>query len=166
LARLEISPHRHNISAMPCLSIDSPLGRLTLCQEDGRLTAINWRGKHAAADETPLLGEAKRQLDAYFRGELRAFDLPLAPAGPALEQQIWRLMSAIPYGETRSYGEFARALGATPQDIGRACGRNPLPIVIPCHRVMAADGRLGGYSGGRGAETKLKLLTHEGALLV
>ncbi|HKW52539.1 MAG TPA: methylated-DNA--[protein]-cysteine S-methyltransferase [Stellaceae bacterium] len=151
---------------MPRLSIDSPLGRLTLCEEDGRLTAINWRGKHLAVDETPLLLEAKRQLDAYFRGELRAFDLPLAPAGPSFEQQVWKLMSEIPYGETRSYGEFARALAAEARDIGQACGRNPLPIVIPCHRVMAAEGRLGGYSGGRGAETKLKLLTLEGALLV
>ncbi|HEX6843175.1 MAG TPA: methylated-DNA--[protein]-cysteine S-methyltransferase, partial [Stellaceae bacterium] len=88
------------------------------------------------------------------------------PAGPALEQQVWRLMSAIPYGQTRTYGELARALAATAQDIGQACGRNPLPIVIPCHRMMAADGRLGGYSGGRGVETKLKLLTLEGALLV
>jgi len=151
---------------MPRLSIDSPLGRLTLREGDGRLTAIDWRGKHVATEETPLLLEAKRQLDAYFRGELRSFELPLSPAGSPLEQQVWRLMSAIPYGETRSYGELARALGAEARDIGRACGRNPLPIVIPCHRVMAAEGRLGGYSGGRGVETKLKLLTLEGALLV
>ena len=164
--RLEISSDRHDIRLMPRLSIESPLGRLTLREEDGRLTAIDWRGKHAAGDETPLLLEAKRQLAAYFRGERRAFDLPLSPAGPALEQQVWRLMSAIPYGETRSYGELARALGATAQDIGQACGGNPLPIVIPCHRVMAAEGRVGGYSGGRGVETKLKLLTLEGALLV
>jgi methylated-DNA-[protein]-cysteine S-methyltransferase len=165
-ARLETSPQRHDISAMPRLSVDSPLGRLTLREEDGRLTAIDWRGKHAASDETPLLLEAKRQLDAYFAGELRAFDLPLSPVGPSLEQQVWRLMAAIPYGQTRTYGELARALAATAQDIGQACGRNPLPIIIPCHRVMAADGRLGGYSGGRGVETKLKLLTLEGALLV
>jgi methylated-DNA-[protein]-cysteine S-methyltransferase len=151
---------------MPRLSIDSPLGRLTLREEDGRLTAIDWRGKHTATDETPLLLQAKRQLAAYFAGERRTFDLPLAPAGPSLEQQVWRLMSAIHYGETRSYGELARALGAEARDIGQACGRNPLPIVIPCHRVMAAEGRIGGYSGGRGAETKLKLLTLEGALLV
>ena len=151
---------------MPRLSVDSPLGRLTLREADGRLTEINWRGKHTASDETPLLLEAKRQLAAYFAGERRAFDLPVSPAGPPLEQRVWRLMSAIPYGETRSYGELARALSATAQDIGQACGRNPLPIVIPCHRVMAAEGRLGGYSGGRGVETKLKLLTLEGALLV
>jgi methylated-DNA-[protein]-cysteine S-methyltransferase len=151
---------------MPRLSIDSPLGRLTLREEEGRLTAIDWRGKHAASDETPLLLEAKRQLAAYFAGDLRAFDLPLAPAGPAFEQQVWKLMSEIPYGETRSYGDLARALAAPARDIGEACGRNPLPIVIPCHRVMAAEGRLGGYSGGRGTATKLKLLTFEGALLV
>jgi methylated-DNA-[protein]-cysteine S-methyltransferase len=151
---------------MPRLAVDTPLGRLTLCEEDGQLTALEWRGKRDAHDETPLLLEARRQLAAYFDGQRRVFDLPLAPAGSPLELQVWRLMSEIPYGQTRNYGALGRALSVPARDIGEACGTNPLPIFIPCHRVMAADGRLGGYSGGQGSETKRHLLVHEGALLV
>jgi methylated-DNA-[protein]-cysteine S-methyltransferase len=151
---------------MPRLSIDSPLGRLCLVEEDGRLTAVEWRGDVVRGQETPLLLEAKAQLDAYFAGRRTAFDLPLAPRGSPFELSVWRLMSAIPYGETRSYGELAAALAATARDVGQACGSNPLPIFIPCHRVLAAGGALGGYSGGKGAETKRQLLVLEGALLI
>jgi methylated-DNA-[protein]-cysteine S-methyltransferase len=148
------------------LGVDTPLGRLILREEDDRLIALDWRGKSDASDETPLLLEARRQLTDYFAGQRRVFDLPLAPAGSPFEMRVWQLMSEIPYGETRNYGALARDLDAQARDVGEACGTNRLPIFIPCHRVMAADGRLGGYSGGRGAETKLKLLTLEGALLV
>jgi len=151
---------------MPRLAFDSPLGRLTLFEEDGRLAALDWYGKRSAGEPTPLLLEARRQLAAYFDGRRQAFDLPLAPAGSPFERRVWQLMSDIPYGETRTYGELARDLAAAPRAVGQACGRNPLPILIPCHRVLAADGRLGGYSGGNGAETKRRLLTLEGALLV
>jgi methylated-DNA-[protein]-cysteine S-methyltransferase len=151
---------------MPQLNIDSPLGRLCLVEEDGRLTAIHWRGDAARGQETPLLIEARAQLAAYFAGRRTAFDLPLAPRGSPFELGVWRLMSAIPYGETRSYGELAAALAATARDVGQACGSNPLPIFIPCHRVLAAGGALGGYSGGKGTETKRQLLVLEGALLI
>jgi methylated-DNA-[protein]-cysteine S-methyltransferase len=151
---------------MPRLAVDSPLGRLTFFEEDGRLTALDWYGKRSAGEPTPLLLEARRQLAAYFAGRRRDFDLPLAPAGSPFELRVWQLMSDIPYGETRTYGELARDLAAAPRAVGQACGRNPLPILIPCHRVLAADGRLGGYSGGQGAETKRRLLMLEGALLV
>jgi methylated-DNA-[protein]-cysteine S-methyltransferase len=151
---------------MPRLSLETPLGWMTLVEEDGRLTALAWSGKRAAGEPTPLLLEAKGQLLQYFAGDRREFALPLEPAGVPFEQRVWALMREIPYGQTRSYGELARALAAMPQDIGLACGRNPLPILIPCHRVLAAEGRLGGYSGGKGTETKRHLLVHEGALLV
>jgi len=151
---------------MPRLAIDSPLGRLTLFEEDGRLTALDWYGKRAAGEPTPLLLEARRQLASYFAGRRHIFELPLAPVGSPFERRVWQLMSDIPYGETRTYGELARDLAAAPRAVGQACGRNPLPILIPCHRVLAADGRLGGYSGGGGAETKRRLLLLEGALLV
>jgi methylated-DNA-[protein]-cysteine S-methyltransferase len=151
---------------MPRFSIDSPLGRLCLVEEDGRLTAVEWRGDVTRGHATPLLLEAKAQLDAYFAGRRTAFDLPLAPQGSPFELGVWRLMSAIPYGETRSYGELAAALAATARDVGQACGSNPLPIFIPCHRVLAAGGALGGYSGGKGTETKRQLLVLEGALLI
>ncbi|HEX7966872.1 MAG TPA: methylated-DNA--[protein]-cysteine S-methyltransferase [Stellaceae bacterium] len=151
---------------MPRLALDSPLGRLTLFEEDGRLTALDFGGKRPPGEPTKLLLEAKRQLAAYFDGRRKEFDLPLAPAGSPFELRVWQLMSDIPYGDTRTYGDLARTLAAAPRAVGQACGRNPLPILIPCHRVLAADGRLGGYSGGKGAETKRRLLMLEGALLV
>jgi methylated-DNA-[protein]-cysteine S-methyltransferase len=151
---------------MPRLTLESPLGRLTLFEEDGRLVALDWGGKRAAGEPTSMLREAKRQLAAYFEGRRRAFDLPLAPWGSPFELRVWQLMTDIPYGETRSYGDLARELAAAPRAVGQACGRNPLPILIPCHRVLAAEGRLGGYSGGKGTETKRRLLMLEGALLV
>ncbi len=150
---------------MPRLAIESPLGRLSLFEEEGRLTALDFGGKRSTGEPTPLLREAKRQLVAYFAGRLRDFDLPLAPEGSAFERRVWQLMSEIPYGETRRYGDLADALAVAPRAVGQACGRNPLPILIPCHRVLAAHG-LGGYSGGRGIDTKRRLLVLEGALLV
>ena len=151
---------------MPRLPLETPLGWMTLTEEDGRLTALAWSGKRASGESTSLLLEAKRQLLQYFAGQRREFDLPLEPAGSPFERRAWALMLEIRYGATRSYGDLARDLGAMPQDIGQACGRNPLPVLIPCHRVLAAEGRLGGYSGGKGAETKRRLLVLEGSLLV
>jgi methylated-DNA-[protein]-cysteine S-methyltransferase len=151
---------------MPRLSLQSPFGRLSLFEENGAIVALDWGGKRSTGAATPLLLQAKRQLDAYFAGKRHDFDLPLAPEGSTFERRVWRLMEAIPYGETRSYGELASALDAAPRAIGQACGRNPIPILIPCHRVLAADGALGGYSGGKGVDTKRRLLVLEGALLV
>lgn len=149
---------------MPRLSLESPLGRLTIFAEDDALTALDWGGK-SSGEVTRILIDAKRQLGNYFAGKRKVFTLPLAPCGSPLELRVWQLMQDIPYGETRSYGDLAAELGAAPRAIGQACGRNPLPIFIPCHRVVAAQG-LGGYSGSGGAETKRKLLMLEGALLV
>lgn len=151
---------------MPRLSLESPVGRLSLFEEDGRLAALDWGGKRSSGEPTRLLLRAKRQLEAYFAGTLTAFDLPLAPRGSPFELRVWQLMEEIPYGETRSYGDLATALAAAPRAVGQACGRNPLPILIPCHRVLAAGGALGGYSGGKGVDTKRRLLIREGALLV
>jgi methylated-DNA-[protein]-cysteine S-methyltransferase len=151
---------------VPRLSLESPLGRLTLFEEAGVLAALDWGAKRVSGEPTALLLRAKRQLDAYFAGRLTRFDLPLAPRGSAFERDVWRLMTEIPFGETRSYGDLATALAAAPRAVGQACGRNPLPIFIPCHRVLAAGGALGGYSGGNGVETKRRLLILEGSLLV
>jgi methylated-DNA-[protein]-cysteine S-methyltransferase len=149
---------------MPRLSVASPIGPLTIVTENGALVALEWRDRQAH-DESALLRDAERQLAEYFAGTLKTFDLPLAPKGEPIEQQVWKLMATIPYGETRRYGELAKRLGAEAQAIGEACGRNPLPIFIPCHRVVAHNG-LGGYSGGKGIETKRRLLVLEGALLL
>ncbi len=152
---------------MPEITIleTSPVGPLSVEEQDGAIVALRWK-KARHESPTSLLEEAARQVRAYFARERRDFDLPLRPEGSAFEQQVWAAMQRIPYGETRSYGEIARDTGGMPQEVGSACGSNPLPIIIPCHRVLAGGGKLGGYSGKGGLETKTKLLVHEGRLLV
>ncbi len=145
---------------MPVRSVETPLGWVSLTEDNGAITALTW--DRAGADETPLLVEATRQLSAYFRHDLKAFDLPLRPRGGSFQQAVNTAMQAIPYGETREYGEIARELGSMPQPVGNACGGNSIAIIIPCHRVVAADG-LGGFSAPGGIETKIALLRHEGA---
>jgi methylated-DNA-[protein]-cysteine S-methyltransferase len=146
---------------MSRLVVESPFGPLTLSAEAGALTALSW-GDHGSAAPGPELAEAAAQLEAYFAGRRTAFDLPLALRGSAMQQAVLRALQAIPYGETRRYGDLAADLGLPAQAVGQACGANPLPILIPCHRVLAANG-LGGYSGAGGIETKVALLRREGA---
>ena len=145
---------------MPALSLPSPFGPLTLVANDTAITALHWYG--GATDETPLLREAAAQLLAYFDHQLSRFELPLAPEGGALAQAVWAQMLAIPFGETREYGQIAKAIGAAAQPVGQACGANPIPVIIPCHRIVGAAG-LGGFSAPGGVETKVGLLKHEGA---
>jgi methylated-DNA-[protein]-cysteine S-methyltransferase len=147
------------------LSLETQFGRLTISEDGGNIVALDWGGRAIGKPSSALL-EAKKQLLEYFSGKRRRFDLPLVPAGSPAEQRVWQLMSAIPYGETRSYGDLGKDSGLAPRVVGRACGRNPLPIFIPCHRVVASDGKLGGFSGGEGAETKRRLLQLEHALLL
>jgi methylated-DNA-[protein]-cysteine S-methyltransferase len=147
---------------MNSLSIASTVGHLVLDEEDGAVVAIRW-AKGGNGNGSPLLAEAASQLDAYFAGKLSQFDLPLRPAGSDFEQRVWQAMQAIPYGKTRSYGEIAGDIHSAPRAVGRACGKNPIPIIIPCHRVLAKTG-LGGYSGSGGLKTKQALLALEGAL--
>ena len=137
----------------------SPIGELRIVERDGSICAIEFEpfGPRAGQplgdrdDARPVLVEAVRQLTAYFAGELRDFDLPLAPAGSEFQHSVWRELRGIGYGETTSYGEIARRLGRTnaaSRAVGLANGRNPIPIVIPCHRVIGASGTLTGYAGG------------------
>lgn len=150
---------------MSYLSFSSPLGILTVFAEGEALVSIDWgRAPETGAAQTPLLAEARAQLEAYFDGRLQVFDLPLAPAGTAFQKKVWKALQAIPYGLTLTYGELARKVKSAPRPVGGACGRNPIPIVIPCHRVLGADGALTGYSGGEGPATKEALLRLEGAL--
>jgi methylated-DNA-[protein]-cysteine S-methyltransferase len=146
---------------MPSLSIPSPIGQLTIEEAGDMIVAIRWG--NGGGNGSPLLAEAARQLAAFFDGRLKDFDLPLSPAGTAFENRVWQAMQMIPYGETRTYGDLAHATDSGPRAVGRACGRNPIPIVIPCHRVLARGG-LGGYSGDGGLVTKQRLLALEGAL--
>lgn len=141
-------------------AVNTPLGWLTVIAADGAITALDWR--RGRADRNPLLDRAADQLAAYFAGTLRDFDLPLRPAGGELQQKVCAAMCAIPYGETREYGQIARGLGMAAQPVGQACGANSIPVIIPCHRVVGASG-LGGFSAPGGVETKVALLRHEGA---
>ena len=147
---------------MAHIRLNSPLGPLTVFEETGAVVALEW-GRAAAGPETPLLIEARKQLDAYFDGRLTRFDLPLRPAGTAFQKSVWTLMAEIPFGAVRTYGDLAVDLGSGPRAVGGACGRNPIPIVIPCHRVVGGGG-LGGYTGLGGIDTKGALLRLEGAV--
>jgi methylated-DNA-[protein]-cysteine S-methyltransferase len=150
---------------MQRLSFASPFGRLTIAEDKARIVALTWGGR-AKGRPSPALLDAKRQLLEYFAGRRHDFDLPLALDGTPTELRVWQIMAEIPYGETRSYGDLGRALGLSPRAVGHACGTNRLPIIVPCHRVVGSDGRLGGYSGGEGPETKRRLLQLEHALLL
>lgn len=143
-----------------CLT--TPLGPLTLEAQDGALTGLSWGGTVSGDAPIPLLARAAQQLTAYFDGTLFDFDLPLQVTGSPLQRAVCDQMRAIPFGRTRTYGEIAKAIGAPAQAIGQACGGNPLPVLIPCHRVLSARG-LGGFSAPGGVETKVALLRHEGA---
>jgi methylated-DNA-[protein]-cysteine S-methyltransferase len=146
-------------------SVRTPLGRLDLSEQGDAIVGLSWRRSGAGepgGDDSLLLAEAERQVLAYFENRLQTFDLPLHPAGDALQLAVGEAMRAIPFGRTREYGEIARQIGAIPKDVGAACGRNAIPILIPCHRVVGATG-LGGFSAPGGVETKIALLRHEGA---
>ena len=137
--------------------MESPVGELLIAADENALTMIGFReGRHPGKVVEgwrrggPLVAEARRQLGEYFRGRRRRFDLPLAPSGTPFQLRAWRALRDIPYGATRSYGEQARAM-AQPRAVravGAANGRNPIAIVVPCHRVIGGDGRLTGYGGG------------------
>ncbi|WP_309647886.1 methylated-DNA--[protein]-cysteine S-methyltransferase [Nocardioides sp.] len=150
--------------------IDSPIGELRLVENGGAITAIEFspfgdpdgRVRGRREDDHPLLAEARRQLTAYFARELLEFDLPLAPGGSVFQTQVWEQLQRIDYGETATYGEIAVRLGRTnaaSRAVGLANGSNPIPIVIPCHRVIGANGTLTGYAGG--VERKQVLLELE-----
>ena len=158
-------------------TVPSPVGELLLVGEESRdgvaLTSVSMPGQRNAPQPggdwrfaPEAFGEATRQLEAYFVGELTIFDLELAPRGTAFQQRVWKALDSIRYGTAITYGELAHSLGI-PRDriqaLGVAIGANPLLIIRPCHRVIGADGTMRGYAGG--AERKQQLLVHEGALL-
>lgn len=155
-----ITATRQEVTRTMWTVVGSPVDDLRLVATDEALLAIEFspfrglvdgRPIGERDDRHPVLRETARQLAAYFSRELRAFDLPLAPHGSAFQQRVWEQLRLIPYGETASYGAIARRLGMTnaaSRAVGLANGRNPIPIVVPCHRVIGADGTLTGYAGG------------------
>lgn len=139
--------------------VDSPVGQLRLVEHHGAITAIDFhpfayadgRPRGDRDDDHPVLRECARQLAEYFAGERTEFDLPLAPVGTEFQQRVWKELLTIGHGRTATYGEIAGRLGLTghgARAVGLANGRNPIPIVIPCHRVVGANGSLTGYAGG------------------
>ena len=141
--------------------IDSPFGGLGFDTLDGAVTALHW-GQAGTLAPCALADQVAKEIAAYFAGELLAFTIPLAPRGSDFQQRFYASLCAIPYGETRTYGDLAAELDVSAQAIGQACGANPIAILIPCHRVLAANS-LGGFSGFGGVEAKVALLRLEGA---
>ncbi len=154
------------------ITIDSPLGTLRLLERDDELAGVYLPEQEpppgiaqptevAVQTMTPLLARVAAQLAEYFAGERREFDLPVAPRGSGFQERVWRALVEIPFAETRSYGELARAIGrpAASRAVGSANSKNPISIIVPCHRVIGASGELTGYAGGMAA--KRWLLDHE-----
>lgn len=149
-----------------CTRLDTAIGELLLFSDGEALTELHLPGRHgstagAVEDNDGALDDAVTQLREYFAGERREFDLRLAPSGGEFDHAVWDELARIPYGSTASYGEIARAIGRpdSPRAVGASNGRNPLSIIVPCHRVIGSDGRLVGYGGG--LEAKRALLTLE-----
>jgi methylated-DNA-[protein]-cysteine S-methyltransferase len=165
--------------AVETLTFRSPIGLLAIRACGGALVALDWieedwieedrrddDGRDAShrrrtQADAPLLRRTRAALAAYFNGRAGDFDLPCAPAGTPFQRRVWAELRRIPFGATVTYGALARRVGSSPRAVGNACGANPLPIVIPCHRVLGAGGALGGYSGFGGTATKAWLLAHE-----
>lgn len=156
-------------------TMESPAGDLRVVCDGTAVTAVHFAPFEQAKisvllgerdDTHPVLVEAVRQLRAYFAGHLVEFDLPLAPVGTAYQQRVWEQLSAIPYGTTATYGEIARRLGQTPaasRAVGLANGRNPIGIIVPCHRVIGSNGQLVGYAGGLDRKQMLLALELDGS---
>ena len=143
------------------LSFHFKLFDLTVSEEGGALVSVGW-GWGGAQDYTPLLCRAGKQIQDYLEGKRSTFDLPLRPLGTPFQQRVWKAIKEIPFGQAVSYACLAKRINSSPRPVGAACGANPLPIIIPCHRVVASNLGLGGYSGAGGLDTKQMLLDIEG----
>lgn len=143
---------------------ETSLGRIAIAEENGKVTNLFFAGEAVPPDfsleETETLKKAAAQLREYLSGQRKAFDLPLAPAGTPFQQRVWDALISIPYGETRSYGKLAELVGnpKASRAVGMANNRNPIPVIIPCHRVIGANGSLVGYGGGLPMKEKLLAL--------
>lgn len=131
---------------------ETPAGRLCIGEENGHITRVTWSkipGEYVLG-ETELIFNCKKQLEEYFAGKRKTFDLPLLPKGTAFQQKVWKALQMIPYGETRTYGQIAEAVGnaKAARAVGMANHKNPIAIIVPCHRVVGANGKLVGYAGG------------------
>ena len=142
------------------LSFSSPIGPLTLVQDGKDITRLLWKSPGNGKGSLELF-RARDQINNYFKGTRKKFSLSLRPYGTKFQNRVWSVLMAIPYGKVKTYGEVARKLKTSPRAIGNACGQNPIPLIIPFHRVVGASGSLTGYRGGYGLKTKAFLLEHE-----
>ena len=145
---------------MTKISLNTKIGPVSIEERDEKIVRVGWSEVAPERAVSPVLENAVDQLKAYFAEQLSEFDLPLAPLGSPFQQRVWSAMCEIPHGETWTYGQLAARADTAPRAVGSACGANPIPIIIPCHRVLAANGR-GGYSGRGGLKTKSALLDLE-----
>ena len=145
-------------------TIDSPLGPISLVSDGTALISLTIGTRASVSSPDAITQKAADQLAEYFAGKRQEFDLPLAPRGTVFQESVWKALRDIPFGHSRSYGELGTSAGkpGAARAVGSAVGANPIPIVIPCHRVLASDGKITGYSGGDGIPTKEKLLALEG----
>ena len=145
--------------------MNAPIGAVTLCQDEEGLCALRFGGNGGRMDETPLLLQAQRELEEYFAGRRSSFSVPLSMHGTPFQLRVWRALTEIPYGETLSYGELARRIGNPKacRAVGMANHVNPLPVFVPCHRVVGANGGLTGYAGGLDIKRLLLELEREHA---
>lgn len=144
-------------------SMHSPIGDITIFEHDGAIVALDW-GWGDGQQSTPLLSQAIKELNEYFDGARETFTLPLNPFGTDFQMRLWAELSNIPYGGVSHYGALATKLNSHARAVGGACGKNPIPIIIPCHRVLGKNDAIGGYSGEGGKDTKIQLLRLEGFL--
>lgn len=148
---------------MPTISFHTRIGNLSLTECHDQITKLSW-GSSREQHQTTLLISARAELLSYFAGELETFTIPLHPTGTDYQMKVWAQIQSIPHGETRTYSWLSTLTSSSPRAVGGACGQNPIPVLIPCHRVISKSG-LGGYSGGGSTLTKLFLLRLEGTLV-
>lgn len=142
------------------LSLSSSVGWITLFETSNKIIALEW-GQVKTQTVSPVLIAAKTEIIEYLNNERKEFSIPLNPTGTNFQESVWAIIAKIPYGQTRTYGEIANQLNSAPRPIGGACGKNPIPILIPCHRVIGANNKLTGFSGGFGVQTKQGLIKLE-----
>ena len=145
---------------MPELVFNSPVGLLTLVASGCAISSLEWR-KSGASQKTKTLLFGTKELTQYFSGGLTEFTVPFDPQGTPFQRRVWEKIVEIPYGELRTYRDIAQTINSSPRAVGGACSRNPIPIIIPCHRVVGSTGSLTGYTGANGINTKSFLLEHE-----
>jgi len=146
------------------MSYLTSLGTITAFSEENAIIAIEW-GQIENPQPNELLIALGKQLELYFDGKLENFNVKVKAKGTTYQKAVWNEMLTIPYGQTRTYTEISKRLSSSPRAVGTACGKNPIPIIIPCHRIISTNGSMGGYSAGSGITTKINLLNLEGAII-